>query len=188
VPNKTNKTMGQYLAISIINEHTVSKKNLEKYQITAQEVSLRARFDESIYEFSEHEQYYTWTIRKEILETHLIAFLEDFYPKYYFSDSEYKEVLEKLRGKSADFMLEKADGKYYESFQIDKYGMSDYLYFHDKPFKPEVVLNFTGIMIALEGKVFMESYTRMLNLFTQSLQLRFPNNPLGKTLKVYITG
>ncbi len=69
--------MGQYLAISIINEHTVSKKNLEKYQITAQEVSLRARFDESIYEFSEHEQYYAWTIRKEILETNLIAFLED---------------------------------------------------------------------------------------------------------------
>jgi len=184
--------MGQFLAIGIITSCGTSKTYLQKYNITKEELITemiaQKYFEPAIYDFEETDERYRFTLKKEVLETQLIRFLEKFYPIVYNDeDDSYKETIEKLKIAKPEQWMEMADEKLYEEFQEDAYGEPYYLEF-DKPFDPSPSIHFRTIMLSLEGKIFMEMSARQFNFFKYCIQQAFAEFSIAKAIQVYITG
>jgi hypothetical protein len=184
--------MGQFLAIGIATKFGTTKKELQKQDITKDELikqlQVENSFEPELYDFSESEQYYLFTLKKEIFETQLIPFLEKFYPMVYpKNSSDYTDVLNKLKNSESGAWDEIADNKYFESYQLDDYAEPDYIYF-DKPFNPYAKMFSTSIMLSMEGKIMMEQYGRQFKFFKLCMQKAFPEFLIAKALRVYITG
>lgn len=186
--------MGQYLAIGITTRVSVSKESADKAKITFEEVlqkmQQKLHFSADIYDFSEQNGSWLWELKKEVWEAELSDFLKTIYPMLYTEKkyANYDEVLDKIYQTQSSTWLDIAKDKSFVAFQIDKYGESDYLYFDEKPFSPKVVVNYTSVALAMEGKIIMETYGGFFNFFILCFQKAFPNFQLSKAIRVYITG
>lgn len=186
--------MGQYLAIGIATQLTVSKEKAEKAKITLEEVLQKMQqtfhFSPDIYDFSEERGYWEWTLKKQIWEKELPGFLAAIYPMLYGNKQgrDFENVLKRLHEKPASGWMELAEFNSFTAFQLDKYGEDKYLYFEEKPFLPTLPVGFVAVALAMEGKIIMETYGTLFNFFARCIQETFPIFQLSKSVRVYITG
>lgn len=186
--------MGQYLAVGLITKLSVSKKQAEKAKITldeaVQNLTQNTHFRAEVYDFSAEEETWVWTLKKEIWESELYDFLKIIYPLLYINKeyADYDEVIEKLSQTDPTSWMELANKKSFTAFQMDKYGASEWLSFDEKPFKPELTVNYISVALAMEGKIMMETYGSMFNFFKICVQKSFAEFQLSKAIRIYITG
>jgi len=185
--------MGQYLATGLTLKCSTEKANLQKYKITPEilvyEMKNQLFFAPEIYDFTETDSSYVFTLQPSVLETYLIPFLEKFYPYFYDDNSEddYKQLINKLKSTTADEWIKVAERKSYVPFQIDKYAHGDTVYF-EQNFKPTARFNYYGILFTIEGKIMMECYGKHFHFFQYCVQQTFFEFPIAKAIRVYITG
>jgi hypothetical protein len=184
--------MGQILSIGIITQCSTSKKNLQKYKISKDELianmTSKLHFEPAIYDFSETKEDYVFTLKSNILETQLLPFLENIYPFLYPNDEGFYEgTIEMLKNAEPSTWLELCSERSEEEFQFDEYGSPNNLYF-DKPFNPSARIHFETIMLSHEGKIMMEVYGRQFNFFKYCIQQTFSDFSIAKALNVYISG
>jgi len=184
--------MGQYLAIGLVVKCGTSKKDLQKYDITKDELIAEMKskhhFEPTIYDFLETEENYLFKLQTNIMENQLLPFLEKFYPIIYLGrNKDFEETIEMLKKSEPSTWIKLSEEKSSEEFQLDNYGEYEYLYF-DKPFKPCAEIFSTAIMLSGEGKISMEEYGRQFNFFKYCIQETFIEFPIAKAIRVYITG
>jgi hypothetical protein len=184
--------MGQVLAIGIVIKYETSKRNLQKNNITKEELidemMAKKHFDPTIYDFSETDESYLFTLKASVLADQFIHFLEKFYPLVYLGrNKEFEDTLEMLKQAEPSTWIDLSEKKSAEEFQMDEYGEPEYLYF-DKPFKPYAIIASTAIMLSHEGKISMEIYGRQFNFFKYCIQETFSEFSIAKALRVYISG
>lgn len=184
--------MGQYLAIGLVIECCTSKKHLQEFNISKndliEEMKNKLHFHPEIYDFSETEANYVFKLQSNVWESQLISFLQKFYPVVYCEDNNsYENTIKKLQSSEPSTWLEFADRKSAEEFQLDSYGEVETLYFK-RPFRPTVRITSNMILLSCQGKVIMEEYHRQFNLFAYCLHETFSTFQIAKAVKVYITG
>ena len=184
--------MGQYLIIGLVNEYAVEKKQVQKNNISEEELIAAMKsalhFESSIYDMSQTDEYYLFRLKSNVVEIQLLAFLTKFYPALYpDGDKEYERTLEMLKNSepSGWIQLSKDDGN--EEFQYDNYGEEERISF-DKPFRPRISISYNTIMLSMEGKISMETYGRQFNFFKYCMQETFFEFSIAKALNVYIAG
>lgn len=186
--------MGQYLAIGITTRLSISKDEATKAKISFEEVLQKMQhtlyFAPDIYDFSEEKGYWLWILKKAIWEAELFNFLKTIYPMLHTEKgySDYEKALVKLSETNPSTWLELANDKSFSSFQIDKYGENERLYFNEKPFIPKITVSLESVALAMEGKIMMETYGGFFNFFKICIQKAFPNSQISKAIRVYITG
>lgn len=180
--------MGQFLAVGLSTAFSVPKESVS--DMTSLENAIRSspRLDTQLYDRQETSQSYRWTLRPEVLESQLLPFLADFYPAYYQSTAYYEAVRENIEDKKAAEILSYAERKPEEAFQRDDYAMPARVAPPDSPLAKPLRLARNFILLAMEGKIVMESYHTMFDFFTDSIQRRFSEHELARALQVYITG
>lgn len=189
-----NYKMGQFLAVGISTKLIVSKEKAEKGDLSLDEVLQKMKqsihFHPSIYDFSDEDGYWRWNLKKQIWEEELLGFLNEFYPLLNINKSytDFEDVLKKLAEIPTSDWLELAENKSFSSFQFDEYGENEWLYFEEKPFRPKISIGFDSVLLELEGKIIIESWGKLFNLFAFSIQKAFPTFQLSKAIRVYITG
>ena len=180
--------MGQFLATGLVTEMTISKKEADNAGYDFDKISTlleqKMFFPSEIYEKTEHDEYYELKLKKEILHTQLLPFLEAFYPKMYHNFGKYKSVLSKLKDTEPVKYLDWAEDKPAECYQLDEYAMSETLGSYPK----YVRVNFEIIMLAIEGKIEMEAYGTQFNFFKYCMAQTFKDFSISSALRVYITG
>jgi hypothetical protein len=186
--------MGQFLHIGLVYQIAFDKKEFDKTKLTLPEVTAKIDstflVNSNLYEMEiDTDGDYIFTLKKNVMEAHFLAFLEVFYTEFYGNDTLYYEsILAKLQDKTAEDWIKMAERKYEEAYQMsDRFDTIHYLYFDDKPFCPELELHFRAITLAMAGKILMEAYYKMFGFFTKNLQTTFAQNPLSQTLKIYIS-
>ncbi len=184
--------MGQVLGIGIVTKCGTSKKDLQKYNITKDELIaemiIKKHFEPTIYDFSETDEYYFFKLQSNVIENQLLPFLEKFYPLVYLGrNKDFEDTIEMLKKSESSTWLKLSDEKSFEEFQLDEYGEPEYLYF-DKPFKPYAKIFSTAIMLSHEGKISMEIFGRQFNFFKYCIQQTFSEFSIAKALRVYISG
>ena len=185
--------MGQSICLSLLTKISAAKP--KQYELSLTEIVEKINFelptDLSLFNLiDEDEKEYHWTLQTKVLERDLLPFLEKFYPLYYFSQTDdYQALLKQLREQpSGPNWLKLAHEKYEFFFQYDDMGQADYFCYEDKRFRPTLRIRYEGIILALAGKIYLETHGGLLRFLGESVQLRFSEFPLAKCLKVYISG
>lgn len=186
--------MGQYLAIGITTSVSASKERAIQYKLTLEEVVQKMQaallFAPELYDFKETEDTWTWQLKPDFWEGELLPFLKDFYAVVYAQNpySDYLDALATLEKTAPEKWMELAVDASFVSFQYDRYGMGERLRFEDKDFQPTIGVGYDSVMLAMEGKIIMESWGTLFRLFAESIHHRFAKYQLAKTIRVYITG
>lgn len=183
--------MGQSICLSLITSLCVAKpkKPLDLEKLTSA-FKEKLPLDLALFDFSETKEGYFWDIKATELEEGLLPLLESFYPQYYTHPDYiegYQRTLNRLlEEKSANYYLDVAKCKYQECFQYDD-SVYNYLpYRHD--YNSSLEFRFDAIILALAGKVYLETGGGLLQFLNESVQLRFKEFPLAKCLNLYISG
>lgn len=180
--------MGQFLAIGLVTEIAISKKDVESAKLTKeqllQEMTSQIHFLPEIYNINESDKYFNFNLLDKILYSQLIPFLEKFYPKIYSKEDYYKSIIESLKNKPNSEWLEWAKEKPEEAFQFDEYGTRDYLTIK----YDNIAINYDAILLSMEGKIGMEVYGRQFNFFKYCMIQAFNEFSLASALRIYITG
>lgn len=184
------KNMGRYLAIGLVIEQTISKKNYSEEDFTKQnlisELEKRFYFKSNLYDLEEYENEYKFTIKQELIESELIPFLNVFYKEITKNDSysDYEEVINILEDKNDDW-LEIAKEKSHQNYQIDTYGDPDILRLK---FGRKIYIDYKTILLSMEGKILMEDYGRLFNFFKYCIENTYKEFAISGAIRVYITG
>lgn len=184
--------MGQSICLSLLTGISAAKSKPHELSLTEIVETINFEFptDLSLFSLLEDEKEYHWTLQTKVLERNLIPFLETFYPLYYLDRTDdYQALLEQLREKpSALNWLTLARKKGEFLFQYDDMSEVNYFCYENKPFRPTLRVHHEGIILALAGKIHLETHGGLLRFLGESAQLRFNEFPLAKCLKVYISG
>jgi hypothetical protein len=181
--------MGQYLAIGIVRSFSVKKNELAGARITREELEgmivNEQAYDFSLLDMAESDEYFTYRLKDGVLKEDLLPLLKQIYPMLYNSPTEYESVLGKLLDMSEQEIIQYADRKSNECFQRDSYSEQDYFYANNK----RIAVNYGDlIMIALEGKIVMETYGGIFVFAKKCMVRSFPDLKLASCLRMYITG
>jgi hypothetical protein len=181
--------MGQYLAVGMVTKITTDKTAALKYKISAEDISAVKGATMAIYDFQDKKDSWQWALKPSIFEAELLPFLETLYPDLYGDGgSDCAEVLAQLRELPSTQWITFLENEGFEAFQFDGYGESDYLSFPDKGYSAKIRLNYETIILALEGKISMESYGQLFGFFQDAIWNQYKAFELSKTLRIYITG
>lgn len=184
--------MGQYLAIGIKTNISIPKDRNSK-ELSIEEIIDKMTsewgFDASIYDFEETEKSWNWKLKISLFDEDFLSFLKAFYQQIYANQSSDNDnVIKKLSNSPVTEWLVIASAKSFEAFQKDNSCESSYLYFDDKPFRPYITINFQTIMLAMAGKIMIESSGGLFEFFEKMILQNFINFKISKAVKVYITG
>lgn len=186
--------MGQSICLTLVTSVKVAKYKNTSVTLTQATEVITTEFpaDLSLFDLSENEQGYYWTLKPEALEMDLLPFLEKFYPSFYRDEdttNEYQTVLEDLRNNpNVENWLMLARKKYNFCYQYGNYCEPDRLRHHNGRIETRVEVDYEGIILAIAGNIYLETYGGFLRYFGESIQLRFSEFPLAKCLKVHISG
>ena len=182
--------MGQYLTFSIITQRSASKEEAQKGNISFEELQERMQtklaFESDIYDLTENESYWRWSLQPNLISEQLIPLLKEIYDFLGIAKGG-KEVIDYLEKTDKTNWEDLAKDASFYNFQSDDYSSPDWLYF-DKDFRPKMMINYSGIMLYMEGKIMMEEYGTLFRFFDKCVHKTFDKYPLAKALKTYITG
>ena len=180
--------MGQFLAIGLALKMTVGKKGIEAAQISIGELQEKMKkelhYIPEIYVVRDEGDYYSFILKDDILYTQLIPFLETIYPLLYDNSRRYDNIIKKLKILTPSEWLQWADGKPEEEFQIDQYGMQDFIDISQK----RISVNYHCLMLSMEGKIFMEEFGRQFKFLKYTMMQTFKQFSIAGALRIYITG
>jgi hypothetical protein len=180
--------MGQYLAIGLVTQMSVKKTDVQKTKLSIEELFTKMapefHFLPDIYEISEKETMYYFSLKDEIFNNQLISFLEKFYPLVYFSPDDYSEVIEFLKTNPQSEWIKWAESRPAEGFQLDDYGIPFYLSVKSST----IPVFYEAIILSMEGKISMEEYGRQFLFFKYCIAQTFKELPIAGALQIYITG
>ena len=115
--------MGQYLAIGLVTTIRVEKSAVEKAALTTaalvKKMATSFNFVADLYLLGEDDEYYTFTLKKDIWHGQLQPFLSSFYPIFYDDVTNYDKVLQVLNEMEPEQWLEWADSKSECAFEFD---------------------------------------------------------------------
>lgn len=186
--------MGQSLCLSLVTTVTIAKS--PKHTLSPPEMAalINTEFplDLALFDLLENEACYQWSIKPAVLQSGLLPFLAQFYPSFYRHKeaiAEYQDLLAQLHA-DADLSqwLERAQRKEKVCFQYDTYATPAYLRYPANRFGEPLEVGFDGIILAITGNIYLETYGGFLRYFAESVQMRFSAFPLASCLKVYISG
>ncbi len=122
--------MWRYLAVGLVTDIEIGKSEIEMSKLNIEQ--LQERMEENfyyvpqLYNITENDDMYHFTIKDELFHSQLISLLEVIYPFLYGKDDRYYlSSLQKLKGLLPSKWLETARDKSEETFQFDKYGDND---------------------------------------------------------------
>lgn len=186
--------MGQFLAIGLRISATVSKKDVEKRLDKEKSVDdtlglIEKRYGlTDIYERKEKDEYYIYSLKKDVLDKEYVPFIEKFYSLRYQGGDHLDNVaavdeLKKLPDTSARLaLLEK------KSFQTYQEG-DDIDYFYPVQWRSsEIRIYSHNAILSLDGKIIMECYGSLFDFFRRSIMAQMPEFELAKALTVWIDG
>ena len=180
--------MGQYLAIGIVTEIGVKKKEVDHAKLNVEQLQEKMKqqlhYVPEIYVVSERDDYHYFKLKDEILHTQLIPLLKRIYPVLYDTEAYYEDVIQKLQTLPPSEWLQWANKKPEEAFQFDEYGMWDYLHNNHS----EICVYYDSLLLSMEGKIVMEVFGRQFNFFKYAMRQTFSQFSLAGALRVYITG
>ncbi|MDE5976237.1 MAG: hypothetical protein K2G69_06795 [Muribaculaceae bacterium] len=194
--------MGRYSSYGIATSYIIPLKELEKTiknQLWGKSLSdfnpedLRSLYPENIYEIHHSESYILITLKDEINGTDIYSLLKDFSfitpTKHQLTPEKVEEIGEIIKGKPISEVLEFAEKKLYEGFQLLE--LPYYLYTTPVPVGDKKVYTNTeikGIMIGFSyAKVMTEDATEPYQFLTYLLRYRLKENPLSPALLAYLT-
>jgi hypothetical protein len=187
--------MGQFLAVGITTRIVVDKEDVDKARVNFDDVVAEMRrsmnFDANLYDWIEQDGQWVWQLKSHIWEGELLEFLKAFYPSLYAipnGDEDYNVVLGELEKTEPHTWMGLAEEKQYEQFQFDRYCAKEYLVFRNKHFLPRLRVKYQMVLLALEGKILMETYGVLFGFFAFAIQKAFADFKLARTIRVYITG
>jgi hypothetical protein len=180
--------MGQFLAIGIVSKISVAKKQVNKAQISVEQLQEKMQqecyFLPELYEINETEDFYYFELKEAILYEQLVPFLKTLYPLLYDESAYYESVLKELETLPLSEWLAWAKTKPEEAFQFDKYGECDYL----RQGFSGIDVYYESLLLSMEGKISMETYGRQFRFFKYAMAQAFKEFSLAGALRVYITG
>lgn len=184
--------MGCFLAIGLRLTAAIRKKDIDYRQdgVTLENVLDRVAdvcHLGDIYDMKEENDYFVYSLKKEILDEELMPFLKKFYslryPDAIEGDSSYAlEDLEKLPDTTTRLaVLEK---KSYQTYQEG----DEFCYYDIKGLWDGVRLTCHNAILSLDGKIIMECYGRVFNFFRRCIIAQMPEFKLSQALSVWIDG
>jgi len=180
--------MGQFLAIGLVTKISVEKKEADKAQLDLEQLQEKMReefhYVPELYFASEQQGVYQFILKNDIIHAQLIPFLEEIYPLLYRSSKGYGDVIETLHTLPFSEWLQWADGKPYETFQFDEYGMRDYMNINGR----KIPIHYDSLLLSMEGNIMMEVYGRQFNFFKYTMMQSFKSFSIAGALRAYITG
>jgi hypothetical protein len=184
--------MGQFMTISIVKEFSIPKKDAVHYLVTLASITTKLKqlwgLDTELYQLSETEGSWRFSLKPDLLQTELYDFLTTFYPHYYIERPKvYGIVLEDMKASLDvwEFIKEYSE----EPFQLDKYAGNLGLHFEDIDFRPYIPVYLNEcIIIALAGKIIIETHNTMCGFMSRMIQSKFSDYKLASSLIVNITG
>lgn len=182
--------MGQFLCIGIVTKMGISKeKRIKEYNLTLDEITkgVAKKFDLSLYNMTEAENFFEWEIDHSVLLQELPSFLRSFYPFYYINNpARYDGVIpDIIKCRTSAEIIETANKKEYECFQMDDMGGQ---IIDAGKHDIGLYLQYESIILALQGKIFMECYNTMFGFFSKTIQSLLKDFKLAGAISVYITG
>lgn len=182
--------MGQYLAIGLRLMASV-KKEQEFDEISVEDVlsKVENRYNLSdIYERSEKEKYYVYSIKNEVLDKELVPLIEKFYALRYTKDEEMDtaDVIETLKAlPDTSARLDLLDDRRFQAYQAS----DDMDYFNPDIFPlREVCVSSNNAILSIDGKIAMECYGRVFDFFSRCIAAQLQEFALSKALTVWIDG
>uniref|UniRef100_Q3ASL9 Uncharacterized protein n=1 Tax=Chlorobium chlorochromatii (strain CaD3) TaxID=340177 RepID=Q3ASL9_CHLCH len=180
--------MGQFLAIGLVTQIGVLKKELAAAQLTTDQLQERMKaelpYNPELYLLHEHTDYYSFDLRDEIFYAQLLPLLEEFYPSFYNSPEMYESILAKLRKLPPSEWFAWAKRKPEEAFQFDPYGMRETI---EEGFT-DISLHYEAILLTMNGKIVMEAYGSLFRFLNYTMKQTFKQYSLASALRLYITG
>lgn len=185
--------MGQFLAIGLMYRVSISKNEMKACNMLISELKNKMQtdlhFNMDIFSEAEDNDYFSFSLKNDIFQHQLIPMLENLYPLLYHNSrySSYNQIISILKSTNPSEWMTLAEEKGFEEFQIDSYGMSDFLYC-DKNHFDHIKISYQSIMLSAEGKIAMEAYGRQFNFFKYCIMQTFSQFSIAKAIRVYITG
>ena len=176
--------MGQFLSCGIAKSIFVEKASYTKEEILKK---LAKSIDLNIYkEPKENEEYLFLDLKENIIEKYAVKFIEEQLEiakensNKLYNTSDIKE----LENKKYDELMQIADRKEYESFQLleGDLATNDISYIAD-----DLTIIADIIIFLLDGKVIMECYNVMFRYFRNQI-IRNSTNPIKTTTVISIVG
>lgn len=177
--------MGRYLCCGIAKNMIIRKGGHQTEKILEE---LGKTIDLSIYEEPiDHMGYMFLGMKKEIMEKNIVKFIEEQLDiamrNTKYEESE-KTFLKELKDKKYDELMEIAETKKYERFQL----IEGSEYRNDISYISDDLTIYAGIVIYLiEGKVFFECYYELFR-YLRNLIVNNSSNPIRTAAVVSIIG
>lgn len=184
--------MGQYLAIGLRLKVAMNKKDLDNRQdgVTSDDVFSRIEKKcnlNEIYEKTEKENYFVYSLKEDILDKELIPFLRKFYSLRYPNDTDYGtarviEELEKIQDTSSRLTIlrERRYPTYQDGDEFD--------YYEIKGLWDSVRISCSNAILSLDGKIIMECYGDVFAFFRRCIISQMSEFKLAQALSVWIDG
>lgn len=185
--------MGRYLAIGITTEMVFRKSEANKQFDSleaASEFVEQNYAPTEVFNKEENDEYISYSLKPELLETELVPFLNEFYNSR-FQQGDYQlkhkqEILDDISHQpSADAIINLAKEKKYECFQDDPYW--DPYWIKGKGWG-SMKLYTSGISLSFDGKIIMECYNSLFEFFQDLIKEKFSKYLIAKAIRVTITG
>ena len=185
--------MGQYLAIGLRLELAASKQDVAKHlEETPLEEVLKQIEDKyhlnDIYEREDHDDYYVFKVKEELLDRELIPFLEKFYSLRYpaGSDIDAPDALQALKGiDNTNDRLKLLSRKSFQTYQEGE----DFDYCRIGGFwSNKVRISSSNAILSIDGKILMECYGGVFDFFRRCIVAQMSDFKLAEALTVWIDG
>lgn len=182
--------MGQYLSVGIVTRIIVSRERVvQRFKsVDDFKVAFDKEFNANgIYNLRETDSDFFLELKPEIAEMEWVEFIRAFYELCYAGAKDHSDVLEALSKESTlEAWLAIAEDKKFYDYQADDY-MESYPLESPDHYR-SLYVNMEQVILAIDGKIIMESYRGMFNFFARSIRKCLSDYRLSDSLFVSITG
>ena len=175
--------MGTFLCCGIAKTIIVKKERYTREEILEK---IKKTIDLNIYNNPlENEKYLRLEMKREFMEKYAIKFIEEQLEIALENTSEEdKSLIKELKDKKYDELMEFAEEKQYQNFQL----IEGNIYSNDISYIANKLTIFADIIVyMIDGKILMECYADMFR-YLRNLILKNSNNPIKTSAVISIIG
>lgn len=175
--------MGTFLGCGIAKTIIVKKERYTREEILEK---IKKTIDLNIYNNPlENEKYLLLEMKREFIEKYAIKFIEEQLEIAVKNTSEeYKSLIKELKDKKYHELIQIAQEKQYQNFQLIKGN----IYSNDISYIANKLTIFADIIVyMIDGKILMECYADMFR-YLRNLILKNSNNPIKTSAVISIIG
>lgn len=175
--------MGTFLCCGIAKTIIVKKERYTREEILEK---IKKTIDLNIYNNPlENEKYLLLEMKREFMEKYAIKFIEEQLEIALENTSEEdKSLIKELKDKKYDELMEFAEEKQYQNFQL----IEGNIYSNDISYIANKLIIFADIIVyMIDGKILMECYADMFR-YLRNLILKNSNNPIKTSAVISIIG